>query len=101
MDGERRSGDGALTARGGGIGSVTEAGAWSGAGASVADMSLAEREAEWGAAVLSGDWDAMAVLAREPLPVDAPAEARERWAGRRDAIAAADSGDDAGDGARD
>ena len=90
-----------MTARGGGIGSVAEAGAWSGAGAPVADLTLAEREAEWVAAVLARDWDAMAVLAREPLPGDAPAEARERWAGRRDAIAAADSGDDAGDDARD
>ena len=50
---------------------------------------LAEREAEWSAAVLCGDAEAMGRIARRPLPVDAPDEARERWAARRDALAAA------------
>ena len=40
----------------------------------------------WAAAVLARDWAAMADLAREPLPWDAPAEVRERWAGRRDVL---------------
>lgn len=56
-------------------------------------MTLAEREQEWAAAVLARDWDAMVAIAREPLPVDAPAEARERWAARRDMLAAASAGD--------
>ena len=50
------------------------------------DLTIAEREAAWAEAVLVRDWDAMAVLAREPLPWDAPAEVRERWAGRRDVL---------------
>ena len=60
----------------------------------VVDLTLAERESEWAEAVLARDWDAMAILAREPLPVDAPTEARERWAGRRDVLAAMDSSGD-------
>ena len=51
--------------------------------------SLAERESEWTAALLARDWDALARVAREPLLVDAPAEARERWAARRDLLTAA------------
>lgn len=57
------------------------------------DLTLAERESEWSAAVLARDWDAMAVLAREPLPWDAPAVVRERWAGRRDVLAAMAEGE--------
>ena len=52
------------------------------------DLTLAEREQEWAAAALARDLDAMAVLAREPLPWDAPETVRERWAARRDVLAA-------------
>lgn len=51
------------------------------------DLTLAERESEWAAAVLACDWDALTFLAREPLPWDAPIDTRERWAGRRDVLA--------------
>ena len=61
------------------------------------DLTLAERESEWTAAALARDLDAMAVLAREPLPWDAPAEARERWAARRDVIAAVMPADERGE----
>ena len=52
------------------------------------DLTIAEREKAWAGALLARDFDAMAVLAREPLPWDAPAEVRERWGGRRDVLAA-------------
>ena len=50
---------------------------------------LSDREAEWAAALLCGDAAAMARIAGLPLPIDAPAEARERWGGRRGLLAAA------------
>ena len=50
---------------------------------------LADREAEWAAGLLASDWDALARVAREPLPVDAPDEARARWAARRNLLAVA------------
>lgn len=50
---------------------------------------LADREAEWTAALLARDWAALARVAREPLPVNAPDDARARWAARRDLLAAA------------
>ena len=52
-------------------------------------VDLADREAEWTAALLARDWEALARVAREPLPVDAPDDARARWAARRDLLAAA------------
>ena len=55
----------------------------------VAGCDLADREGAWSGALLAGDVGAMADLACEPLPVDAPMEARERWAGRRDVLAEA------------
>ena len=57
------------------------------------DLTLAERESEWAAAVLARDLDAMAILAREPLPWDAPETVRERWAARRDVLAAVNEGE--------
>lgn len=51
--------------------------------------SLADREGDWAAALLCGDAEAMGRIARRPLPVDTPDDARTRWAARREALAAA------------
>ncbi len=41
----------------------------------------------WTEAVVGRDLDALVRIARRPLPVDAPDEARARWAGRRCVLA--------------